>query len=103
MITPAGTRIEHDHGNFVSWSGSPRGRRCTLVVWQEPKVVLHKVITPDRASDSSAPGSRGTQVDGADGEAVAANSDETAERKRRVGEAAHLVANRSAGLNERLA
>ena len=61
------------------------------------------MITPDRASDSSASGSRQTQVDGADGEAVAANIDETAERKRRVGEAAHLVANRSTGVNERLA
>jgi hypothetical protein len=57
----------------------------------------------DRASDSSATSSRETQVDGAHGEAGAANIDETAERKRRVIEAAYLVANRSAGLNERLA
>jgi hypothetical protein len=57
----------------------------------------------DRASDSSATDSRENQVDGAHREAVAANIDETAERKRRVSEAAHLVANRSAGLNERLA
>jgi hypothetical protein len=60
------------------------------------------VITADRASDRSASGSRETQVDGADGAAVAANIDETADRKDRVSEAAHLVANRSAGLNERL-
>lgn len=56
----------------------------------------------DRASDSAI-GSPEPPVDGAQGEAVAANIDETAERKRRVSAAAHLVANRSAGLNKRLA
>jgi len=61
------------------------------------------VSTPDRVSDGSASGPRETQVDGAHGEAVAAHIDETAERKRRVSEAAYLFANRSAGLNERLA
>ena len=61
------------------------------------------MITPDRASDSSASGSREAQVDSAHGESAAASIDETPERKRRVSEAAHLVANRSVELNERLA
>lgn len=56
----------------------------------------------DRASDS-ATGSPEPPVDGAQGEAVASNIDETAAGTRRVRAAAHLVANRSAGLNERLA
>ena len=81
------------------------GSRAALYAFQvaRAKAARHKAITPDRTSGRPAIGPRETQVDGAHGETVAANVDETAERKRRVSEAAHLVANRSAELNERLA
>jgi hypothetical protein len=81
----------------------PASRAAYAFQVARAKAARHKAITPGRARGRPAVGSRETQVDGAHGEAGAANVDETAERKRRVSEAAYLVANRSAGLNERLA
>ena len=92
MIKSADTGIEHDLG--TSFLVRPASRAGLYA--------LQVARAKDRASDSSATDSRGNQVDGAHAEVVAANIDETAERRRRVSEAAYLVANRSAGLNERL-
>jgi hypothetical protein len=102
MIKSAGTGIEHDPGTSFPGPAASRPGLYALQV-ATAKAARHQAITPDRPSGRQATGPRETPVDGAHGEAVAANIDETAEHKRRISEAAHLVANRSAGLNERLA
>ena len=102
MINRAGTRIETALATRFLSRAAGRAALYALQV-ARAKGALPKVIPPDRASGSSAGSSRETSVDGADGEAVAANIDQTALRKHWVSEAARLAARRSAGLNERLA